>query len=100
MTPSWLWWWEIARQVYARFGAIFPGKTLEITWIEREKTINRGKKSLFLLLKHFEVLKKAFYVLALKIEQQMSQNCAHYFAGCVSCRYYIVPVETGLDGSP
>ena len=48
VTPSWLQWREIARQVYARFGAIFSGKTLEISRIEREKTINRGKKSLFL----------------------------------------------------
>ena len=63
VTPSWLQWREIARQVYARFGAIFPGKTLEILRIERGKTINRGKKSLFLQLQHSEVLKKAFYVL-------------------------------------
>ena len=48
VTPRWLQWREIARQVYARFGAIFSGKTLEISRIEREKTINRGKKSLFL----------------------------------------------------
>ena len=78
----------------------FREKKLEISRIEREKTINRGKKSFFLYLQHSEVLKKSFYLLGLKSEKQMSQNWAHYFAGCVSRRKYIVPVETRLDGSP
>ena len=55
---------------------------------ERKREDNQYRKEVFVSsITTFQGLKKALnaYVLGFNSEQWMSQNCAHHFAGNVSC---------------
>ena len=66
VTPSWLQWREIARQVYARFGAIFSGKNIR-DFTDRKREDNQQRKEVFVsLITTFRSIKKSFLRIGFK----------------------------------
>ena len=59
----------------------------------------QGEEVFVSLITTFQGIKKALYLLGLKSEQRMSQNYAHYFAGCVSDKSSITQSQAKLVGT-
>ena len=57
---------------------------------KRKREDNQWRKEVFVsLITTFQGFKKALYVLGFNSEQRTSENCAHHFAGNVSCPKYM-----------